>query len=69
MKELNFKLVLKGLAVVLVALLGIIASSGAMNYGYTAKEWIYFVAGILNFGSVAYASWNLYKYFFKKESK
>lgn len=67
MKEFNLKLGLKVLAVMLVAFLGVIASSGAMNYGYSTKEWLYFFAGILNFGTDAYASWNLYKYFFKKE--
>lgn len=52
----------KVIALFVVGMLGIVVSANAMNTGG-----FYVFAGILNFGTVAYASWNLYKYFFKKE--
>ena len=59
----------KVVALFVVALIGIAASAGSLNFGYVNHEGFYSFVGTLNFGIVAFADWSLYKYLFKKPTK
>ena len=62
----NFIYFLKVAAIFLVAILGIAASAGCLNYGHVNHEGFYTFVGILNFAIVAFADYNLYKKLFNK---
>jgi len=63
----NLKVGLKVLALFLLGFFGVIASSGALNFGTTTHQGLYILAGALNFGIVGWAGYSLYKVLFKKE--
>ncbi len=60
---------LKVVAIVVVAIIGISASAGSLNFGYVNHEGFYSFVGSVNLGIVAFADWSLYKYLFKKPTK
>jgi hypothetical protein len=57
----NIKNWLKIVAIFLYCFIAVIASAGAMNHGYEAREWIYFVAGGVNLILAIYTAFREYK--------
>jgi hypothetical protein len=57
----TLKLVAKGGLLLLCALIVIMASAGALNYGVQPGNFIYIIAGLLNFCVSGYVLYYLYK--------
>ena len=52
-------------ALVVFALVGVIATSGALNYAHETGKHLFTVAGVLNLGNVLYAGVAFYRKFLK----
>lgn len=57
----NIKKWLEIAAIFVYCFIAVIASAGAMNYGHTAHEWLYTVAGVINLILAIYTAYREYK--------